>query len=266
MSKNRSKAALLGPKIVREATLADLMDKELFDQGELEVLQGIVRHSVICKLDAKQRLYPTREEVNYVYVIHTGYVALWLTSSFSNMGENFLAWRGPGQILGEMRAVGSGPTTIRIVACEPCELIQIRKDAFTDAADISQRIYRNIARLLIKKMEHERCRSEIIRMSPASRQVAQTLLHLAHERRGETEYAAWNEIAIPGRIHQDEIGGYIGGTRVTVNRELTKLKTKNLIAYDKSQRGCAITILDREELETVARNASQRPRKKTRTT
>jgi CRP-like cAMP-binding protein len=251
MNEVRTRCLISDPEYVRQAEVDDLKDRELFEEVEVYALREIAKHSTIRKLDAQERLFPTRGQVDHIYVILRGYVAIWLTSQFGNMEETFLAWRGPEQIIGEMRSIDDKPSDVRIITCEPCEFIELRSDIFADMANGTTRIYRNVARLLIKKMEHERCRSEIIRMSPASRQVAQTLLHLAHERCGR-EHTKFNEIKIPGIIHQDEIAGYVGVERETINRKLCELRRNKIIYYVKNTMGSPITILNREKLEKAA--------------
>lgn len=250
------------PKFVKAATMDDLKRREIFEDVDDYALKEILKHSTIRKLDAGRSLHPTIHQESYVYVILSGYVAIWSKSEFTDKEENFLAWRGPEQVIGEMRSVGSGPTASQIVACEVCKFIEIRNDVFTDVANGSPRIYRNIGLLLIKKMAHEACRSEIIRMSPASRQVAQTILHLAHERAGYNQLDKSEPIIIPGIIHQSEICGYIGIKRENVSRELASLKKKNIIAYDKNRNGSRITILDSEALKKIARSPTPRRKRK----
>jgi CRP-like cAMP-binding protein len=135
-------------------------------------------------------------------------------------------------------------------------------------ASTSARIYQNITRLLVKKMEHERCRSEIIRMK-ADRQVAQTLLHLAHERCDastvralETAEGQHHEpLEIPGVIHQHELAGYIGVTRETLNRELSDLRSEKHIDYGTRKQGSTIVILDWKALGRIARGGGRGRRK-----
>jgi CRP/FNR family cyclic AMP-dependent transcriptional regulator len=236
----------------RRAQVDDLKYRELFEGVDAEAVEGIARHSMIRNLGAQERLYLSRGQVANIYIMLRGYVAIWINSQFTNAEETFLAWRGPEQIIGEMKAVADTPQEARIITCEPCQFIETRSDNFTDVANGCARIYRNIARLLVKKMEHERCRSEIIRMSPASRQVAQTLLHLAHERCGRDRLDNLDGVEIPGIIHQDEVAGYVGVERETINRQLSKLKKKKTIDYIKSPKGSRITILNRATLERIA--------------
>ncbi|HWT03305.1 MAG TPA: Crp/Fnr family transcriptional regulator [Pyrinomonadaceae bacterium] len=233
--------------------------REVFKDVEDDALKAILKVSTICELRAGQALHPTIDQVSYVYIILSGYLAIWGKSEFTGREENFLAWRGPGQIIGEMRSVGAGPTATKIVACEICTFVEIRNDTFTDIADGPNKIYRNIGLLLIQKMAHDICRSEIIRMSPAPRQVAQALLHLAHERIGDEKIEDLNRIEIPGVIRQREISSYIGISREVVNVILSDLKEKHVIDY---RSGSRITILDRAALKEMARNAGPHRKRK----
>jgi hypothetical protein len=101
-------------------------------------------------------------------------------------------------------------------------------------------------------------------MPHVRRKVAQTLLHLAQERCGEDQLNKINEVVIPGIIHQDEIGAYIGAERETVNRKLCEFKGKKYITYIKSKNGSEITILNQKGLRRSARESVKRHTKKKR--
>jgi CRP-like cAMP-binding protein len=245
-------STIANQKPKRPATLKDFENIELFAEVGESSLRLLLGNSIICNLDAQERLFPTRNEVDYLYVIIMGYVGIWLTSSFDPTVENFLAWRGPGQIIGEMRVIGDARSEARITTCQPCTLIEVRSDTFTDVADGNARIYRNISRLLMKKMYQERHRSEVIQTSTAAQKIAKTLLHLAEERIGKRLRRSAEALVIPGLIIQDEIGAYIGVKRETVNRQLSELKRRNVITYKKSKKGSEITILNYERLLEIS--------------
>lgn len=252
------------PEYVGPASMNDLIKKELFHGVNRGGLKSLLGHSNICRLGAGKNLLPTRDGKDYLYIINSGYVAIWLASSLIHNGENFLAWRGPEQIIGEMRSIGDEPTEARITTCEPCEFIEICSDALTDLAEVTPRIYRNVARLLMEKLHQERHRAEVIQMSTARQQVAQTLLYLAEERRRGSPPDKSNVFTIPGLIHQDEIGAYIGAERETTNRVLCKLRGDKTITYTSGRHGCEITILDRSALNNIVRKPSARRARKRR--
>ncbi len=258
----RTKYAASSLEYLRPTTVDDLKSKELFEEVSERSLRNLLEYSRICRLNAHKSLSPTREGIDYIYVIISGYVAIWLASRLIHMGENFLAWRGPEQIIGEMRSIGDEPSEARITTCEPCEFIELRSDALTDVAEANALIYRNVARLLMEKLHQERHRAEVIQMTPTKKKVAQTLLYLAEERCRKTPPDKSNVFTIPGLIHQDEIGAYIGAERETINRILRKFKSDKMITYTSSKRGCEITILDRKELDDTACKLSARRERK----
>ncbi|MDQ3802792.1 MAG: Crp/Fnr family transcriptional regulator [Acidobacteriota bacterium] len=249
------------PEYIRAATIDDLKSRELFEEIDESSLKALLEHSILCKLNAHKSLLATRDGVDYLYVITSGYVAIWLASRLIHMGENFLAWRGPEQIIGEMRSIGDKTSEARITTCEPCEFIELRSDALTSVAEVTPRIYRNVARLLMEKLHQERHRAEVIQITPAERKVAQTLLYLVEERCRKPPVYESKVCGIPGVIHQDEIGAYIGAERETINRILRRFKSDKMITYTGNKHGCEITVLDRKRLSHIARAPSIRRRR-----
>ena len=244
------------PEYVRLAEIDDLKSEQLFAEVNERSLSELIGHSRICKLGAHKSLSHTRDGVDYMYVIITGYVAIWLPSYLIHVGESFLAWRGPGQIVGEMRSITDKDTQARITTCENCEFIELRSDILTRVAETTPRIYRNVARLLTEKLYQERHRAEVIQLASAERKVAQTLLYLAQERSKKTPVNKSTVFSIPGIIHQDEIGAYIGAERETINRILRRFKISKMINYTGNKHGCEIIILDRQRLINVARKSA----------
>lgn len=242
--------------ITRNATLTELVTTELFDGVAESYLKLLLESSRVFEIDAHQELLPTRDEVDYLYVILSGFVGIWMPSFFDPQRENFVAWRGPGQIVGEMRTIGDFPAITRISTCEPCTILELRSDTLTDIADSSPAVYRNISRLLIKKMRQDRHRLEVIRSPSSAKRTVQTLLYLALERKTNDGLVLRIQ-KIPGLIMQDEIAAYIGSKRETVNRNLRKLRKQNLISYERNKNGSEITILDYQQLLNLATSANK---------
>lgn len=252
MTEKPNRPPSLNPTILRGATAQDLKKTELFKDTDPFWLDHIAKDSKICKLRANVSLNCVRGEVNHLYIIVKGYVAIWRPSCFGSQEYGFLAWRGPGQPIGEMRVLGEPGLSTRIDTCDPCELIEIREDTFSEVLKGSPIIYRSITKLLLKKMRYQGHRSEVIQMNSATGKVAQTLLHLTEERL-ETDALLLHEIAIPGAIRQDQIAAYAGINRHTVSTELSNLKNAQIISHSGTKRGTKITILNRERLEAIAK-------------
>ena len=241
------------PQFIRPANVDDLKVTQLFQEVPDEAIRQIESASKFVGLKAGESLVTARQGVDYLYIIRRGYVSIWMPPSFyPKLGGVFLAWRGPKQIIGELRKEGDAPSNTSITTYEPCELIEIRLDAFRDLARTVSLLYENVAYMVLNKMWHEGRRSEVVQMNPAFRQVAQTLIFLAEDRCESFSFKQV-EYAIDGIIHQDELAGYAGITRKSVNEQLKKLKKKCLISLDgkKGSHSFHITIRNLHELQKI---------------
>lgn len=247
------------PTRIRPAVVEDLKAESLFAGVTDEIIETLVPHSHICKLERKKKLFPERPDGKYLYVIRNGYFALRVNSDVLRW-DNFLAWRGPGQILGEFALLFSEfekgilhetedykllGLIGELKATGDCELLEIEGATFVRAANADPNIYRNVSCLLIKKMIQEDKRSEVIQLSPALKQVAKTLLLLIQER----GYRPGTKKIIRGRILQLDIAGYIGVSREHVNIQLKNLKEAGIISYGEVDG--KIAILDEDKLSDV---------------
>ena len=228
------------PENVSAATITDLEQAILFQDVDLDTLNRLLQHCRICQIERRQELCLERRDGKYIYVIRRGYVAI-RSKAFALTWDNFLAWRGPGQVLGEIEILSQKPNSPIIKATDPCELIEIRAKPFLSVADSSPFIYRNLARLIVEKNVHAWRRSEIIQipLSSALRRIARTLMMLIEER----GYDEGSRI-IKGSIRQIDIAGYIGTRRETVMENMAELREAGILRYEENK----IEILNEERL------------------
>lgn len=265
MSVQKRSALPLGRRVERP-TIDDLRNLELFHGLKNETFHFICQDSLIYEVDANQRLDTTRDRINYLYVILDGYLTAWRPSCFDPGKEYFLAWRGPNQIIGEMRAIGTEPNSTRFQTCDPCHLLEIPSNTFINAAASDLLIYRNFSNLLMKKMRYQGHRAEVVQMANTRLKVVQTLLHLAEDRCGSEAFKNQDHLHIPGLLNQTELGLYADIDRSTVNRELNELKKEELIYFSGSKSGTRIVILRRSNLEKITQthHAASRRNQKSR--
>jgi CRP-like cAMP-binding protein len=212
---------------------------------------GQVTHST---LEPRTPLLLQMDEKDYLYIIRAGYLEVRLYSSLIKKGDSFLlAFRGPGQIVGEMSAIAKEPSVAFISASEPCRLIQIESDALEQAAEKDWRIYRNISSLLIDKTLQERKRIEVSLMDEGQAQVAQALLNFWKERGADPEPDGGR--VIRGVLRHRDVADYIGCDRSTVGKPLSVLKKKGVIWYPKQGHHLPhrLKLIDTKRLETIAR-------------
>jgi CRP-like cAMP-binding protein len=241
----------------RLAAIEDLSVRKLFSEVPKKIIKRLLRENKvsIALLPPRTPLALRRASVEYLYIIVSGYLEVRLESSLIKKGENFLlAFRGPEQIVGEMRTITKEPGEAFIITSEACELIEIPAESLISVAEMDWRIYRNIARLLIEKTYQERKRTEVIQMHEGEAQVAQTLVNFLNERGAEDQTQRGK--TIKGVIRQIDIADYICCDRTTVNRRLKKLKEQGVINYSDPGRNDVprITICNLAKLKRVARS------------
>ena len=259
---NHRPTSIEEPETVRPATIDDLKGTELYRDLSDAAIEQSLSTSRICSLETGQRLYTTRDEIDYLYIIEQGYVSIWTRSYFNPDDEVFLAFRGPDQILGELRGLGDPPSNTEIRACDHCEFIEIRLDSFLDLAASNCFLYRNIAYMILRKMWHEGQRSEVVQTTLVRRRLAKTLIHLAQDRVPNFSLDD-TEVKIPGTLHQDELGFYAGTGRHSVNIVLNRLKAQGVIDFDGVNKASEITICKLQDLLQIIRQPPP-PRKKKR--
>lgn len=246
------------PFFERETKIEDLTERKLFECVDREPLKGLLHpeHSRVLTLKDGQTFSLTAGDFACVYVIIKGYLLIRSPSDFGFKDDVFVAWRGPEQIIGEMRSLYKpAPSTAIIETCnETCELLEMRNDTLMQLADNQcPIIYRNIARLLVEKLTVERHRSEVINTSPAVMQVAQALIYLAKERCGGNVFETAGEIKIPGTILQEQLGEYLGAGRKSVNLALSAFKNAHVIGEKEENRLTSeFTIRNPTELLKIA--------------
>lgn len=246
----------LQPRRTHPPTVKQLTKTKLFRNvsiGTIKTLleNGQVKHSA---LEPRTPLILRRDETDYLYIILAGYLEVRLYSDLIKKGKSFLlAFRGPGQIVGEMSAIAREPSVAFISASEACKLIQIESAALERAAEKDWRIYRNIASLLIDKTLQERKRIEVSLMDEGEAQVAQALLNFWAER--GADLAPDGGMIIRGVLRHRDVADYIGCDRSTVGKRLRRLKKESVIWYPNQGYHLPhrLKVIDVRQLEAKAR-------------
>lgn len=236
-------------------TIKQLAKTKLFQNVSARTLKALVKDGQVklSTLEARTTLVLRVSDVDYFYVIRSGYLEVRLFSSLIKKGKSFLlAFRGPDQIVGEMSAIARQSSVAFISCSEPCQLIQIRSAALERAAEKDWRIYRNIASLLIEKTLQERKRIEVSLMKEGEAQVAQALLNFWNERGAEAGPEGGKTIR--GIVRHRDLADYIGSDRTTVGKHLSQLKKEGIISYpSRGQSPNRLTILNVPTLERKAK-------------
>jgi CRP/FNR family transcriptional regulator, cyclic AMP receptor protein len=173
-----------------------------------------------------------------------------ITAATEDGRELVLAFSGPGDLLGELSALGGFPRVATVRALEPLSALAIASGDFESFLDVHPRVALVILRVVIARLrEADRQHVEFAAYQTVTR-VARRLVELA-ERYGE-ESAAGVVITLP--ISQEELAGWAGASREAITKALRDLRAVGLIETRRRH----IVVLDAEQLGQVAGLATTR--------
>jgi CRP-like cAMP-binding protein len=159
--------------------------------------------------------------------------------------ELVLAFGGPGDLLGELSALGGSPRVATVRALEPLRALAIASGDFESFLDAHPRVALVILRVVIARLRAaDQQQVEFAAYQTVTR-VARRLVELA-ERYGE--HVGGDAIRITLPISQEELAGWAGASREAITKALHDLRAVGLIETRRRH----ITVLDPEQLGQMA--------------
>jgi CRP-like cAMP-binding protein len=206
------------PPAERDSLLSQCV-KRRFDTGELIVVEG--------------------EAGEDFHLIESGRVALRITTPAGDVST--LSILVAGQAFGEMALVGDRPRTATAVALEPVTTLSMSRQLFTMLRQRYPAVNELLVDILASRVD--RLSRQIAEASylPVDARLARRLLTLAAVYRTGPGPAV-----LP--VTQQDLAGLVGATRPTINVELNRLATNNLVRLRRGQ----VTILDEPGLHELA--------------
>lgn len=154
--------------------------------------------------------------------------------------ERVLAFRGPGEALGELSAIDGKPRSATVQAVDPVQALAIPVDAFRNFLEEHPKVTLYLLSKLVARLrEADRKRVEFGATDTVGR-VAARLLELA-DRYGRRTPAG---VRIDLPITQEELASWVGSSREGVNKALQLLRQLGWIDIERR----SITVLDAEAL------------------
>ena len=158
--------------------------------------------------------------------------------------EIVLAFRGPGDLIGEVSALGGEPRSATVRALEPLEALAVSTRDFETFLEQHPRVALVILKVVIARLrEADRQQIEFAAYHTLGR-IARRLVELA-ERFGEP---CEDGIQISLRISQEELAGWAGASREASSKALRDLREMGLI--DTKRR--LLTVRKLDELRRLA--------------
>lgn len=210
--------------------------------GELpHAVTTLAPQSSVVKLARKRQLYAQDTPASAVFVIATGRVRVSREAADRTLT---VAYRGPGELVGETGVLGGGVYHDAATATEGTEAVAVPMDALKQLMSVEATFASRMLQLMVaRRVEAER-RIEGLLVRTVESRVAGFLTD-AVRRHGIPESRG---ILIGVKYTHQEIGDYVGSTRETVTLTLGDLKRRGLVNFDHRR----VLVVDLDGLQRIA--------------
>ena len=157
--------------------------------------------------------------------------------------ELTLAYRGPGEIFGELCLVDGGPREEMAEAMENALVMEIPRDDFVSLLDSHVSIGAGLTRIMCQRRRELESKVEDLVFKDVNAKLAELLLNLGRDYGVDDSRGTLLAVKI---THQ-EMANLIGSTRETVSLTLSQFKRNKYIATE----GRKIILTDREGLRSL---------------
>jgi CRP-like cAMP-binding protein len=196
----------------------------LFSELAEHLSTELFANATPVRLGAGEVLFVAGDTANACYRVEEGLVKATLISPEGV--ERILSFLGPGSIVGELSIIDGLPRSASLVAVRPALLSLLSRAAFEAFASKHPEIYKDLVKLLAKRLRETDSVVAAGSFLPMRGRVACTLLELA-DNFGQD--VGNGRIIIHQKIGQSDIAAMTGITRENVNRVLNEWKRRKLV-------------------------------------
>jgi len=175
-----------------------------------------------------------RDDSDRVVVVGSGRVKVCTVTDEGR--EVVLAFRGPGDLLGEQSAIDGEPRSATVLALEPVEALVVAASEFRAFLEAHPRVALMLLEMLSRRLrDADRKRVDFAARDTVGR-VAARLVELAadHGQPGE------GGVAITLPLSQDELAGWTGASREGVGKALAQMRALGWVRTGRRR----ITVID----------------------
>ena len=206
-----------------------------------EAMTRLAEAVEINEVRRRQVVYLPGDPGRSVYFVNGGRVKI---SKVTRDGKELtLAYRGPGDLFGELAMIDGGPREEMAEAMENALLTEMERGDFERLIQTQPLLGLRLARLLTQRRRDIENKIENLVFKDVNSKLAELLIRLGNE--FGVDDARGTLVAL--KITHQEMANLIGSTRETVSLTLSQLKRKGLIKTD----GRKVIIADREGLKAL---------------
>jgi CRP-like cAMP-binding protein len=214
----------------------------LFQDLGPDAMSRLAETVQIAEIRRRQVIYLPGDPGKTVYFVNGGRVKI---SKVTRDGKELtLAYRGPGELFGEIALIEGGPREEMAEAMENALLTEMERGDFERLIQTQPLLGLRLARLLTQRRRDIENKIENLVFKDVNSKLAELLIRLAAE--FGVDDARGTLVAL--KITHQEMANLIGSTRETVSLTLSQFKRKGLIRTD----GRKVIIADREGLKALA--------------
>ena len=196
----------------------------------------------LTEVRRRQVVYLPGDPGEAVYFVNGGRVKI---SKVTRDGKELtLAYRGPGEVFGELVLIDGGPREEMAEAMDNALLTVIDRKELEALVERERTVGFRLTKVLAQRRREVESKIEHLVFKDVNAKLAGLLLRLADEY--GVDDARGTLVAV--KITHQEMANLIGSTRETVSLTLSQFKRRALIATD----GRKVIIADREGLKAMA--------------
>jgi CRP-like cAMP-binding protein len=214
----------------------------LFQDVSHDTLQRLVAAMEMKEIRRRQVLYLPGDPGTSVFFVNGGRVKI---SKVTPDGKELtLAYRGPGEIFGELVMVDGGPREEMAEATENALVSELDRVEFEKLVQREGIVAYRLTKIVAQRRRDVENKIEQLIFKDVNAKLAELLLKLANEYGIEDSRGTLVSLKI---THQ-EMANLIGSTRETVSLTLSQFKKRGLIHID----GRKVILADREGLRALS--------------
>ena len=185
------------------------VERESVDHAALSAaeLEEISRHGVVREFRARTVLMSEGDQTDSLYIILEGRVRVYVSDSDGR--EAVLSIIGPGEYFGEL-AFDEGPRSASVITLEPCRMLVVPREDFTDFVKRSPTFAVHFINRLIGRIRKLTENVRSLALMDAYGRVARLLIDNSVTENGVQ--------VLPEKLTQAEIASRVGCSREMVSR------------------------------------------------
>ena len=214
----------------------------LFQDVSQDTIHRLVQAMELKEVRRRQVVYLPGDPGRSVYFVNGGRIKV---SKVTRDGKELtLAYRGPGEVFGELVLIDGGPREEMAEAMENALISELERGEFEKILQKEGMVGYRLTKIVAQRRRDVENKIEQLIFKDVNAKLAELLLRLAAEYGIDDKRGT----LVALKITHQEMANLIGSTRETVSLTLSQFKRKGLIQTE----GRKVILADREGLRALA--------------